>query len=90
MNALDDYDIQIRDYYRMTLYLAGNALKIKVPLKVVQQDTEEVLDPLYNQDKIYDRPIMNVKIDRGENADINHKARNIIQLTKEGLRSHSS
>ena len=71
MNAVDDYEIQIRDYCRMTLYLARNALKIKVPLKVVQQDTLDVLDPLYNQDKICHRPIMNAKIDREENIDIN-------------------
>ena len=48
MNAVDDYDIWIRDYCRMTLYLAGSSFKITVPLKIVQQDTEEVLDPLYN------------------------------------------
>ena len=48
MNVVDDYDIQIRDYCRMTLYLAGSALKIKITLKLVKQDTEEVLDHLYN------------------------------------------
>ena len=78
MTVVDDYDIQIRDYYRMTLYFIGNALKIKVPLKVVQQDTVEVLDPLYNKDKIYNRLVMNAKIDREENVDINHRARYII------------
>lgn len=78
MNALDDYKIQIKDYCRMTLYLVGSALKRKVPLKIVQQDPEEVLDPLYNRDKIHDRPIMNAEIDREENADINHKVRHVI------------
>lgn len=37
----------------MILYLVGSALKINMPLKIVQQENEEVLDPLYNQDKIY-------------------------------------
>ena len=70
----------------MTLYLAGSALKMKVLLKIVQQDTEEVLDPLYNRDKIYDHPIMIVDIDRKENEDLNHRARHIIQLTKEWIK----
>lgn len=50
----------------MTLYLVEKALKIKIPLKVVQKDTQEVLDPLYNCDKIYDRLIMNTKINRDD------------------------
>ena len=62
----------------MNLYFAEKALKIKILLKVVQQDTQDVLDPLYNCDKIYDRPIMNVEIDRDENVDINHRERHII------------
>lgn len=62
----------------MNLYLAGSPLKIKVPLKAVQQDTQDVLDPLYIRDKIYDRPIMNAVINGDENVDINHKARHII------------
>ena len=80
MNMIDDYDIQIRDNCRLTLYLVGSALKIKIPLKVVQQGTQDVLDPLYNCDKIFDRPIMNEEIDREENAYINHRVRHIIQL----------
>ena len=67
MNVVDDYEIRIKDYCRMTLYLAGSALKIKVPLKIVQQDTEDVLDPLYNRDKIFDWPIMNAETDKEEN-----------------------
>ena len=38
----------------MTLYLAGSALKIKIPLNVVDKDTKDVLDPLYTRAKIYD------------------------------------
>ena len=77
-NEIDVYEIQIRDYYRMTLYLVGSALKIKVSLKIVPLDTEEIVDPLYNRDKIYDRPIMNVDIDREENKNINNRVRNVI------------
>ena len=62
----------------MTLYLVGSSLKIKVPLKVVQKDTQDVLDPLYNYDNIYDKKIINVEIDRVKNANINHRARHMI------------
>ena len=54
MNPIDDYDIHIRDYCRMSIYLESSALKIMVPLMVVQQDIEDVLDPFYNIDKIFD------------------------------------
>ena len=67
----------------MTLYLVGSALKIKIPLKVVQQETQYFLDPLYNCGKIFDRPIMNAENDREENTYINHKARHIIQLIRD-------
>ena len=70
----------------MTLYLARSSLKIKIPLKVVQQDIQEVLDPLYNHDKIFDRPIMNAEVDREENVDINHRVRHIIQLTRDWIK----
>jgi len=48
----------------MTLYLARSVLEIKVPLKIVQQDTEDFLDPLFIKDKVGDRPIMNVEVDK--------------------------
>jgi hypothetical protein len=86
MNIVDDYDIRIRDYCRMTLYLERSSFKIKVPLKVVQQDTKDVLDPLHNIDKICDRPIMNVEIDKEENLDINHRAKHVIKLTKDWIK----
>lgn len=35
MNAKNDYDVHIRDYCRMTLYLVEKGLKIKIPLKIV-------------------------------------------------------
>ena len=62
----------------MTLYLVEKDLKIKIPLKVFQKDTQDVLDPLYNYDKIYDRSIMNAETYRDENVDINHRTRCII------------
>ena len=52
MNATNDYDIQIRDYCRMSLYLVEKALKIKIPLQILQQDSGELLHPLFNEDKI--------------------------------------
>ncbi len=70
----------------MTLYLENSVLEIKVPLKVVQQDIEDVLDPLFNSDIIGDRPIMNVEIDKEENLDINHRSSHVINLTKDWIK----
>ena len=64
MNATYDYDVCIRDYCRMTLYLVESSLKVNIPLKIVQQDTEDIFDPLFNRDKIGDWHIMNVEIDK--------------------------
>ena len=50
MNVTNDYDIRIRDYCRINLYLVEKALKIKIPLKILKQDFEESLDPLFNRD----------------------------------------
>ncbi len=73
MNSIDDYDAQIKDYCRMTLYLVEKALKMEIPLKTIEKDINDVLYPLDNRDKIYDRPIMNVKVDRDKNVDINNR-----------------
>ena len=70
----------------MTLYLAKKVFKIKVLLKLVQKDIEKVLDPLYNQDKIFDWPIMNANIYKEENAYINYSERHIIQVTKDWIK----
>ena len=83
MNTIDNYDVCNQDYYKMTLYLAGSALKTKIPLKAVQEDIEDLLNPLFNRDKIGDRPIMNVRIDKEENSYINHMMRHVIKLTKD-------
>ena len=83
MNTIDDYDVHIMDYCRMTLCLAESALKEKIPMKIVQQDTKDLLDPLFDRDKIGDRPIMNVEIDKEDNSDINHRVRYVIKLMKD-------
>ena len=83
MNTTDDYDVHIRDYCRMTLYLAEISLKINIILKIMQQDTKDLLNLLLNRYKFGDRPIMNAEIDKEENLDINYRARNIIKLTKD-------
>ena len=54
MNAVDDYKVRIRHYYRMNLYLESSALELKIPLKIMQHDTKDVLDQLFNRDKIGD------------------------------------
>ena len=72
MNATNDYDVHIRDYCRMTFYLAKKALQLNVLNKIRQQDSKELLDPLFNSDKIGERPIMNVEVHREEADDINH------------------
>ena len=81
MNATNDYDVHIRNYCRMTLYLAEKALNIGVPKEILQQDSAELLNPLFNIDKIGERPIMNVGVDREENDEINHWARHVIKMT---------
>ena len=70
----------------MTLYSTEKALKMKILLNIFQKDTEDVLDPLYNHYKIYDREIMNAKIDRNENLDINNRASYIIYITREWIK----
>ena len=70
----------------MTLYLAKKGLKIKIPLKILQQDLGELLDPLFYTDKIRERPIVNVEVDREDNFDINHRVRNIIKMTKDKIK----
>ena len=65
----------------MTLYLVEKALKIKIPLKIWQQDSEKLFEPLFNRDKIGDKPIMSVEVDRVKNSDINHRERHTIKMT---------
>lgn len=70
----------------MTLYLVEKAIKINIPLNILQQDSKESLDPLFNKDKIGERPIMNVEVDREDNSDINHRVRHIIKLMQDWIK----
>lgn len=70
----------------MTLYLETTTLEIKVPLKIIQQDIGDVLDPLFNREKIGDRPIMNAEMDNEENSDLNHQDIHVIKLTKDWIK----
>ena len=52
MNATNDDDVYIRDYCRMTLYLAEKGLQLNIPEEIRQQDSNKLVDPLFNLDKI--------------------------------------
>lgn len=67
----------------MALYLVEHVVKTKIPLNAMEKDIKDIMDPLYNREKIYEWPIMNVEIGRDENVDINHQARHIVQLKNE-------
>ena len=86
MNATNDYDVHIRDYCRMTLYLAQKVLKVKILKEIPKQDSGELLDPMFNSNKIRERPIMNVEVDREEGNDINHQVRHVIKMTKDWIK----
>ncbi len=86
MNATNDYDVCIRDYCRMTLDLADKVVQLNIPKEIRQQDSKELLDPLFNVDKIGERPIMNAKIDMEEADDINHHVRYVIKMMKDWIK----
>ena len=46
----------------------------------------ELLDPLFNLDKIGERPIMNVEVNRKEGDDINHRPRYVIKKKKDWIK----
>ena len=52
----------------------------------MQEDTKNLLNPLFNRDNIGDGPIMNAKIDKEQNSDIDCKVRNFIKLTKDWIK----
>ena len=56
--------------------------------EIRQQDLKEVLDPLFNLDKIGERPIMNAEVDREEFDDINHRARHNIRMMKDWIKNY--
>lgn len=86
MNVINDYDVRIRDYYGMTLYLAESTLNLNILVEIRQRDSKELLDPLFNLDKIRERPIMNAKVDREEGDDINHRERHVVKMMKEWIK----
>ena len=82
MNATDNYDVRICDYCRMTLYLVEMTLNLTIPNEIGLQDSQELLDPLFNPNKVGERPILNVEVDRKEGDDINHQVRHVIRVMK--------
>ena len=62
----------------MTFYLAKKALHLTILDEIRLQDSKELLDPLFNTDKVGERPILNVEVDREEGADIDHQVRHAI------------
>ena len=56
---------------------------MKIPLKVVEKNIKDVLDPLCYPKTIYNRLIMNVKIGWDDNVDINNRAQHIVQMMME-------
>ena len=86
MNATNDYDVFIRDYCRMTLYLVKKALQLNIPDEIRKQDSKELLDPLFSIDKIGERPILNAEVDREEGDDINHQGRHVIRMKKSWIK----
>ena len=83
MNEIDDCDVHIRYYCRMSLHLAEKVLNMEITLKAWDKDVLKIMDPLYNKDKTYDRPIMNVEIACEENDDIDHQGIHVVELTRE-------
>ena len=69
----------------MDLKLVEEVLQIFLMLKVIDQDTLDILDLIYNRDRIYDLPIANTKVVANENDDITHRARHVIALTREWI-----
>ncbi len=72
MNTVYDYDVCIRYYCRMSLQLTKKVLNMDIHLKSWEKNVLEIMDPLYNRDKIFEKSIMYREIEHGENDDINH------------------
>ena len=64
----------------MNFYLVEKTLKIKILLKILQQDSEELLDLLFNRDTICERSIMNAKVERENNFNVNHRVGHTITM----------
>ena len=59
---------------------------ITIPDEVWLQDSQEVLDHLFNASKVGERPILNAEIDREEGDDIDHHTRHVIRMTKSWIK----
>ena len=55
-------------------------------LEVINQDTLDILDSIYNRDKIYDQVIVNAEVATDENNDIMHSAMHVISLMREWIK----
>ena len=51
-NFQDDYEVRDKDYYWMDLKLVEEVLQVPLSLKIIDKDTPNILDPIYNRDKI--------------------------------------
>ena len=67
------------DYYRMDLKIVKEVLHIPISLKALDKDFPDVIDLLYNMDKIYERAMVNAEVAKEENDDVMHQVRHIIQ-----------
>ena len=59
---------------------------MNIPDEIRQQDSKELLDSLFNANKIGERPILNAEVDREEEYDINHRVRHIIRMMKNWIK----
>ena len=53
-----------------------------IPDEIRLQDSKELLDSLFNIDKVGERPIQDEEVDREEGDDIDHRARHVIRMMK--------
>ena len=65
--------------------MAEEVLQILLSLEIIDQDTPNILDLIYNRDKKFDRVVVNAKVAIDENDDIMQKAKHVIELTREWI-----
>ncbi len=59
---------------------------MEIPLKSWDKDILEIMDPLSNMDKIYDKHNINAKNGHEEIDDIDHRGQHVIELKREWIR----
>ena len=69
----------------MDLIIVEEVLQINISLNAIDKDLLDILDPLYNRDKMYESTVVNVEIAIEENDGIMHKVRHIIKLTRDWI-----